>query len=213
MDARSLKAGALRKSALQDFSPPSPAMVVNLLDHNHIATVEDLRVLLLEELAEYEIWLRNAETNPLEVFYPQGKRLGENDARNRIVEHLHGRMTSRNLSVNIEHHMANANRCDITATAMLDGRRRLLVVEVKGQWHTELFSAASNQLHDRYSVHPDAAMQGVYLVLWLGANETIAGRRDRSILTPKQLRDKILEGMSAQLRGSVDVFVLDLSRA
>jgi hypothetical protein len=115
--------------------------------------------------------------------------------------------------VTIAHPMANANRCDITATAMLDGRRRLLVVEVKGQWHTELFSAASNQLHDRYSVHPDAAMQGVYLVLWLGANETIAGRRDRSISTPKQLRDKVLEGMSAQLRGSVDVFVLDLSRA
>jgi hypothetical protein len=168
---------------------------------------------VLEELAEYEIWLRNAETNPLDVFYPEGRRLSENDARNRIVEHLHGRMTSRNLSVNIEHHMADANRCDITAAAMLDGRRRLLVVEVKGQWHSELFSAASTQLHDRYSVHPDAAMQGVYLVLWFGPNETIAGRRNRSISTPKQLRDKVLEEMQADLRGSVDVFVLDLSRA
>jgi len=212
MDARSLKAAALRKSALQDFRPPSPETVVNMLDHNRIATVEDLRALLLEELAAYEIWLQNAETNPLDVFYPKGNRLGENDARNRIVEHLHGRMATRNLSVNIEHHMADSNRCDITATVMLDGRRRLLVVEVKGQWHAELFSAASNQLHDRYSVHPDAAMQGVYLVLWFGADETIAGRRDPSISTPKQLRDKILERMSVDLHGSVDVFVLNFSR-
>lgn len=213
MDARSLKAGALRKSALRDFSPPAPEAVASMLDQNRIATVEDLRALLLEELAEYEIWLRNAETNPLDVFYPGGRRLGENDARNRIVEHLHGRMTSRNLSVNIEHHMANANRCDITAAIMLEGRRRLLVVEVKGQWHIELFSAASTQLHDRYSVHPDAAMQGVYLVLWFGADETVAGRHDRSISTPKQLRDRILERMPVELRGSVDVFVLNLSRA
>jgi hypothetical protein len=212
-DARSLKAGVLRKRALQGYRPPTPEAVVNLLDQNRIATVEDLRALLLDELAEYEIWLRNAETNPLDVFYPEGKRLGENDARNRVVEHLHGRMASRNLSMIIEHHMADANRCDITATAMIDGRRRLLVIEVKGQWHTELFSAASAQLRHRYSSHPDAAMQGVYLVLWFGGRETIAGRRNRSISTPNQLRDKIIEGMSAELHGSVDVFVLDLSRA
>lgn len=139
--------------------------------------------------------------------------LGENDARNRIVEHLHGRFVSRNLAVNIEHHMAQANRCDITASAMVDGRRRLHVIEVKGQWHAELFSAASTQLHDRYSVHPDAAMQGIYLVLWFGADETIAGRRDPSITTPEALGEKIHEEMPVELRDFVDIFVLDLSRA
>jgi hypothetical protein len=212
-DALSLKAGALRKSALQDFLPPSPEAVVNLLDHNRIATVEDLRALMLEELSTYEIWVRNAETNPLDVFYPGGTRLDENNARNRIVEDISGRMTNRNLAVNIEHHMADANRCDITATAMIDGQKRLLVIEVKGQWHSELFSAASIQLHDRYSVHPNAAMQGIYLVLWFGGGEMIAGRRAPSISTPEQLHGKIREKIPAEIRSSIDVFVLDLSRS
>jgi hypothetical protein len=211
-DARSLKAEALRKLALRDFSPPSPEAVVNMLDQNRIATVEDLRAFLLEELEGYQIWLRNAETNPLDVFYPNGRRLGENNARNRIVEHLHSRLVGRNLFVTIEHHMANANRCDITAAAMVDGRRRLLVIEVKGQWHAELLSAASAQLHDRYSVHPDAAMQGIYLVLWFGVDETIAGRRDASITGPEVLHAKIYEEMPMELRDFVDIFVLDLSR-
>ncbi|MCP3463515.1 hypothetical protein [Bradyrhizobium sp. CCGUVB23] len=212
-DARSLKAAALRKLAFRDFSPPSPEVVVNMLDKNRIATVEDLRAFLLEELEAYQIWLQNAETNPLDVFYQNGVRLNENDSRNRIVEHLHSRLASRNLSVIIEHHMANANRCDITAAAMIEGQRRLLVIEVKGQWHTELFSAASAQLHERYSVHPDAAMQGIYLVLWFGAGETIAGRREAAISTPDMLRQAIRESMPVELRDFVDVVVLDLSRS
>lgn len=195
IEALSLKAAALRKSALQNFRPPSPEAVVSLLDHNRIATVEDLRALLLEELSVYETWLRNAETNPLDVFYPGGKRLGENDARNRIVEDISGRLTSRNLSISIEHHMANANRCDTTAAAMVDGRRRLLVIEVKGQWHSELYSAASAQLHERYSVHPDAEMQGIYLVLWFGGGETVAARCDPSISTPGDLYERIAQAM------------------
>ncbi|WFU14688.1 hypothetical protein [Bradyrhizobium sp. CB3481] len=211
-DARSLKASALRKLALRDFNPPSPEAVVNMLDKNRIATVEDLRAFLLEELETYQIWLRNAETNPLDVFYQNGVRLNENDSRNRIVEHLHSRLASRNLSVTIEHHMANANRCDITAAAMVEGQRRLLVIEVKGQWHAELFTAASAQLHERYSVHPDAAMQGIYLVLWFGTGETVASRREASITTPEMLRDEIRERMPAELRDFVDVVVLDLSR-
>ncbi|MFB6451397.1 hypothetical protein [Bradyrhizobium tunisiense] len=210
-DARSLKAAALRKLALRDFNPPSPEAVANMLDKNRIATVEDLRAFLLEELEAYQVWLRNAETNPLDVFYQSGVRLNENDSRNRIVEHLHGRLVSRNLSVTIEHHMAHANRCDITAAAMVEAQRRLLVIEVKGQWHAELFTAASAQLHERYSVHPDAALQGIYLVLWFGPDETIAGRREPSISIPETLRDQIRHRMPVELRDFVDVVVLDLS--
>ncbi|MDR6873576.1 cytidylate kinase [Bosea sp. BE125] len=211
-DALGLKAQALRKSAHQSFRPPSPGAVVNLLDNNGLATVEDLRAFLIEELRAYQAWLRHAETNPLDVFYPGGRRLQENDARNRIVEDISARLSSRNLLVTIEHHMADANRCDITVAAMIDGRRHLLVIEVKGQWHSELFSAAATQLHDRYSVHPDAAMQGIYLVLWVGGDETIAGRRDPAIFTAEKLAATIDAGMPAELRNAIDVFALDLSR-
>jgi hypothetical protein len=210
-DARSMKAAALRKEALQNFQTPTPREVVAFLEQNRIATVEDLRALMIEELETLEAWLRGAETDPLDMFYSGGKRLDENSSRNRIVDRLQGRMAALKLPVTVEQHMAGSNRCDITATAMIDGRRHLLVIEVKGQWHPELFSAASEQLYDRYSIHPVAAKQGIYLVLWFGGKETIAGRKEPEVVTPSQLRHAILATMLKELQTKIDVFVLDLS--
>jgi len=209
--AKSQRASAMRKRALKDFAPPSAAEIVDMLDRNRLATVEDLRALIVEELERLEVWYRNNETKPLTTFHPNGKRVDENTARDRIVEHLQGRMTALNLNVVIERYMANQNRCDITVSAMLGGQQRLLVVEVKGQWHKELFSAASAQLHERYSSHPDAAQQGVYLVLWFGPEVPIAGKRKTNINDPDALRDAIIEQIPRELHHLIDVVVFDLS--
>ena len=69
-------------------------------------------------------------------------------------------MTAMNMSVVIEHHMADSNRCDFTVSAMIEGRRRLLVVEAKGQWHDEVFTAASAQLNERYASHRETKVGG-----------------------------------------------------
>lgn len=209
--AKNQRASAMRKRALKDFAPPSAAEIVNMLDRERLATVEDLRALIVEELERLEKWVRKSETNPLKTFYTNGKRVDENTARDRIVDRLQARMTALNLNVVIERYMANQNRCDITVSAMLGGQQRLLVVEVKGQWHAELFSAASAQLYERYSSHPDAAQQGVYLVLWFGPEETIAGKRQTNITAPSALRDTIIEQMPRELHNFIDVVVIDLS--
>ena len=209
--ARSQRASALRKRALKDFVPPSAAEIVDMLDRNRLATVEDMRSLIAEELERLENWVRNNETNPLTTFYPNGKRVDENTARDRLVDRLQARMAALNLHVVIERHMAKQNRCDITVSAMFGGRQRMLVVEVKGQWHAELFSAASAQLHERYSSHPDAAQQGVYLVLWFGPDVPIAGKRMTNITDRNALRRTIIERMPRELHHLIDVIVIDLS--
>jgi hypothetical protein len=107
--------------------------------------------------------------------------------------------------------MAQGNRCDITVATLVTGQRRLLVIEVKGQWNRELFTAAEAQLHDKYAIHPDAAEQGIFLVLWFGGNETIAGRRDVSISGAEELAVRIAERVPDDLRKRLDIIVLDLS--
>ncbi|WP_312794530.1 hypothetical protein [Tianweitania sp.] len=210
-EAKSLKAAALRKKALLAFEPPSAVAVNELLNHNRIASVEDLRAVLVQDFSDYQTWLRYAETNPLSVFHPRGKRLDENGCRDRIVDHLNAQMRARNLLVVIEQYFVDSNRCDITAAAMIDGSRRLLVVEVKGQWHRELFTAASAQLHERYSSHPDAAQQGIYLVLWFGPGESLAGRQTHEVKSPAELKNMIEQRIPPHIRGLIDVVVLDLS--
>lgn len=210
--ALTLRAEAGRQLALQEFRAPSPSEINGLLDANEVASVEDLRALMVQELAEVEKWLKGSETDPLDTFYPGGTRVDENTARNRIVDRLQGRMTALGLSVVIERHMASSNRCDITASAVIEGMQRLLVTEVKGQWNKELFTAAAAQLDKRYAIHPDAAKQGVYLVLWFGNGEKIAGFTDQTITSPAELMDRILSTMPDELQRRVNVVVLDLSR-
>lgn len=211
-DALHLKAKLLKNLALRDFVAPSPKEITQFLDNFSIASVEDLRALLMEHLSDLQKYLQSAETDPLVVYYPAGKRVDENTARNRIVEFLKPQFNGLDVISDIEQHMAAGNRCDITVKISLNGRQSLLVIEVKGQWHKELFTAASEQLHKRYSSHPNAAEQGIYLVLWFGSDEKIAGVVNHGIETPQQLRDKILAQLPTELHGKIDVFVLDLSR-
>ncbi len=210
-DARHMRASAFRQLALLDFKVPAPSRIMEILDQQ-AATVEVLRAQLLEELEEFQRAIKGSEFDPVEKFYSGGKRVDEPIASKRIAEHLQMRLSPLNIDVTPERHLKGATRCDITAAVMLDGVRKLLVIEVKGQWNPQLFTAAEEQLHQKYSIHPDAEQQGIYLVLWFGGNEKIAGKGEPSINSPIELKKQIIERMPAELRGLIDVFVLDLSR-
>jgi len=206
------RAEAVRKQALSGFRAPRPSDISKLLDDSKIASVEDMRALLIELLDELQHRLKGASTNPVDVFYSGKKRVNENTARNRIVDMLEGQLRALNLGVVVEHQMIDATRCDFTASIVIDGSPVVLVTELKGQWNRELYTAAAVQLAGRYTIYPGAADQGVYLVLWFGGDVTIAGRKDPSITPPDLLRQEIIERMPAELAGRIDVYVLDVSR-
>jgi hypothetical protein len=211
-DAKSIKAGVLRRQALATFSAPSPRELGMVMERRGIASVEDMRALLVDLLDEHQKWLHGAATDPLDVFYSGGKHVDENTARNRIAERLEARLNAMNVAVAIEHHMAKSNRCDIAASTAINGRQLVLVTEVKGQWNLELFTAAEAQLADRYMNFPGAAGQGLYLVLWFGNRIAIAGKKQTAIRNPGELKDEIERRMPTGLRPFIDVVVLDLSR-
>ncbi|MBY5660451.1 NACHT domain-containing protein [Rhizobium leguminosarum] len=207
-----MRAETLKKLALANFATPSAGEVASMFDATDVASVEDLRAYLVEQLEHLQGWLRTAETDALETYYRGELHVDENTARNRVVDSLKPRMTAMNMPVVIEHHVAGSNRCDFTVSAMIEGRRRLLVIEAKGQWHPELFSAASAQLNERYASHQDAERQGIYLVFWFGPKVKVADRVGHHISTARELRDRIEDEMPAELKPFINVVVLDLSR-
>jgi hypothetical protein len=210
---KSMRAETVRQQALFGFRPQRPPDVSTLLDSNGIASVEDMRALLIELLDELQHRLRGSGTNRTDVFYNGTRRVNENTARNRIVEMLEDRFRSLNLGVVVEHQMIDETRCDFTASTVINASPVVLVTELKGQWNPELFTAASEQLTARYTIYPGAADQGVYLVLWFGGGTTVAGRREPSLTSPDLLRQRILETMPAELAVRIDVYVLDVSRS
>lgn len=211
-DLKSIHFAQIRKNALRDFEPPTPQEIVDLLDCNSVATVEGLRQLVIQELQDFQRSINGGEFNSADRFYENGARLGEVRSTEIIAERLNLRLESQGISVTPEHQLKGAVRSDFTATKMIGGRRRLLVTEVKGQWHKDLYTAASAQLYNRYSNHPDAEHQGIYLVIWFGKNEQVAGLKMHAINSALDLKNSIEEKLPKQLIGLIDVFVLDVSR-
>tara|TARA_R110001583_G_scaffold164756_2_gene317252 strand:- start:14368 stop:18381 length:4014 start_codon:yes stop_codon:yes gene_type:complete len=201
-----------RKKALRDFEPPTPKDVVDRLDDDQVITVEGLRQLVIQELQDFQDALYGGEYNSANRFYEKGERLDENRSTEIIAERLNLRLEAQNISVTPEHQLKSAKRSDFTVTKMIGGKRKLLVTEVKGQWHRELYTAASAQLSDRYSIHPDAEQQGIYLVIWFGTNELVAGKKQTSITSALELKSKIETTLPSGLKGLIDVFVLDVSK-
>ncbi|HHJ1481478.1 TPA: NACHT domain-containing NTPase [Pseudomonas aeruginosa] len=211
-DLQTIRTIQNRKKALRDFEPPTPQEIVDRLDHNTVVTVEGLRQLMIEELQNFQKAIDGGEFNSVNRFYENGKRLGEVRSTEIIAERLSLRLEPQSISVTPEHQLKNANRSDFTATKTIGGKRRLLVTEVKGQWHAELFTAASAQLHERYSIHPDAEQQGIFLVIWFGVDEKVAGLKRHGIGSAQELKDSIEAKLPPELTGLIDVFVLDVSK-
>ena len=209
-DMKSIYAGQRRMKALRDFEPPIPQEIVGRLDHDTVVTVEGLRQLVIQELQDFQKAIDGGEFNSADRFYEKGERLGEVRSTEIIAERLNLRLEPQSISVTPEHQLKNATRCDFTVTKMIAGKRRLLVTEVKGQWHDELYTAASAQLHERYAIHPDAEQQGIFLVIWFGVEEKVAGRRNHGIGSAQALKSNIESTLPPELTGLIDVFVLDV---
>ncbi|ELH7495197.1 hypothetical protein ACSYON_001407 [Vibrio vulnificus] len=213
---KSIKAEQLRKKSLRDFEPPPPEKIVDLLDNNAIVTVEGLRRIILQKLEEYQKDIDGGEFNPATRFYTkdgQGKTVHRNEVScvEIIAERLNLLLHPQSITITSEYQTKSQNRIDITAAKTIGGRRRLLVIEAKGQWHDELYSAAASQLYDRYSIHPDAGQQGIYLVIWFGPHEKVAGRKGHDISSAKNLKVSLEEKLPTELKGLIDIFVLDVS--
>ena len=110
-----------------------------------------------------------------------------------------------------EGYMKDNNRCDLVFSKLINSKTKILPVEVKGQWHLKLYSAFDSQLDRLYTIHPNADGQGIYLVLWFGANEKVANRSTHGINNAKELYFDLQKHMSEELKKRLDVFVLDLS--
>lgn len=212
MNMKSIHAGQVRKKALSNFELPTPQEIVKRLDRDAVVTVEGLRQIVIQELQNFQNAIDGGEFNSADRFYEKGKRLDEIQSTEIIAERLNLRLEAQGISVTQEHQLKAKKRSDFTATKMIGGARRLLVTEVKGQWHRELYTAAYAQLYERYSIHPDAEQQGIYLVIWFGEDEKIAGRTMHNIRSAQELKSSIEASLPQELTGLIDVFVLDVSK-
>lgn len=207
----------LRNKALLEFTPPTPENVVNVLSKCNVVTVEGLRKLVLHELECYQKEINGGEYNTANRFY---KTISSDTVVHHdevrcveiIAEYLKLKLEKHNVNLETEDQTKDQNRIDLSASKMINGQRKLLVIEAKGQWHKEIYTAINTQLVERYTIHPDACEQGIYVVIWFGPNEKVAGLKRHNINSSQELKDELTKSLSENLKSFIDIFVLDVSK-
>jgi hypothetical protein len=122
-------------------------------------TIEDLQGLVMDELEALQGRLRDGTFNSVLPFWDAERPHIENYCRDRLAEHLEPYLLRFGVRVHSEATMPDANRCDLLSTI----RNTDLPIEIKGQWRSNLWDAACDQLEDNYARNYRSEGRGIYL--------------------------------------------------
>lgn len=123
------------------------------------------------------------------------------------------RQGSNKIVYEVEVHEADDKEADIGCTVW----QLRLPIEVKGQWHPELWTGADNQLNKLYTQDWRAEGRGIYLVLWFGLrtdNKKLKsrGRGQINPTSADQLKEMLIESSQAAKSGQIEIIVIDIAR-
>jgi hypothetical protein len=193
-----------------EYRVPSFEEVKSTLSGGLPETIDDLKAVTLDAIETVQIYLRQGDTTAWRMFWSGDTPCDENTCRDRLLDVVRGHILKA-IAANPETRMPDAKRADVAVIYNGMG----LPVEIKGQWHKDVWDAPSEQLIELYTKDYRANGRGIYLVLWFGpvAGKNLVSHPDRRPRpgSPEELRQMLLERLAPSERARVDVVVLDVS--
>jgi hypothetical protein len=194
------------------YTPPTIEQIKAISEDLLPQSISDLQAFILEELAVVQAKIRSDDAESWRGFYDDNAKPYKEE---RCRDHLLGllRQGSNKVVYEVEVHEADDKEADIGCTV---GQLRL-PIEVKGQWHPELWTGADNQLNKLYAQDWRAEGRGIYLVLWFGLrtdNKKLKsrGREKLNPTTADQLKEMLIESSQAAKTGKIEIIVIDTAR-
>jgi hypothetical protein len=191
----------------QEHAPATPEALLAVVDNGPPNSIDDMRAFLGERVLEVSARMHTTNTDMWDAYWDGDKPRDENHCRNRLIEHISAALP-KTVRFEPEMHMPNQKRADIAAIG--------LPVEIKGQWHAEVWDAVTDQLAALYSRDWRAEGRGVFIVIWFGdaKGKQLTAHPDglAKPTTPEALRMMLLERIPEQARDLCDVYVVDVSR-
>jgi hypothetical protein len=198
-----------RKRVETDWTAPDFATVASTVADNAPTTPAQLQAVLLEELRVVQAKLRGSDVDWYRDFSKDGVPRVEDECRDTILKML--RPLPFGIAAAPEGHLADDKRCDIICTL----GDTMVPVEIKGQWHPQLWIAADRQLDHLY-VNDWRAERGIYLVLWFGRDVSKIPVNPPEGVAAPQTADALQAALAARSattrEGRTEVVVLDLTR-
>ncbi len=213
MDAAHRQEAARREA---EFAYGDAAQVIETLSSGAPANVADLAALTLEHLNEIARTIRDGNTSDWKQYWnidPYSRPLNprpEDACRDALLSDLRNRLMRLGVEVQPEGRYANDKRADIRVS--YPGFN--VPVEIKRSCHRDLWSAARTQLIARYTVDPETAGHGIYLVLWFGDTKRCRPtppEMGSPALSSIELEDRLVSTLSADERRKIGIRVIDVS--
>lgn len=187
--------------------------LASILSNGPPRSLPDLRTRMMQLFDLVEAQAKNSPTDSWVAFYRDDLKTphGEERCRDRIIEML--RQHDHHIQFSPEKHLGLDREGDIACE--IAGLH--LPIEVKGQWHDDLWTAADAQLAAQQASDHLAGGYGIYLVLWFGPFGKPLKGPPKSLgiakpQSPSELAAALTQVSKAAREGEVIVRVLDLSR-
>lgn len=210
----SLVAEQARLRAEEAYVSPPLDAIAAVVNDDTPATIDDLMAVVLDELATVQAKIHSDDVESWKGFFDSaGVPLQEEPCRDYLVGLL--RQGCREIHFEPEAHKAGDKEVDIACRC----GKLCLPIEVKGQWHRDLWHAADTQLDRLYATDWQAERRGIYLVLWFGQqsapNKRLAHAPQgvESPQTPADLKSALAARSAAVRDGRIAIVVLDVAHA
>ena len=152
------------------YRSPTWRDAVSTLSNKTPTSMPDLLAYAMDQLADAGRTIANGNTDMYRRFWNEQAHTKivdpkpEESARDALIDILRPLMCPLGMRVEPEGHMPRDKRADIVMS--LPGMT--LSVELKRDYHPELWTAAENQLERWYTRHPESLGHGIYGVFWYG---------------------------------------------
>ncbi len=160
---------ALRRQS--EFEQPTWEQAVDALKNGRPANMSDLLETAIFHIRSIEQQMRHSNIDALKVFWNENQYGGlekpkpEESARDALVMQLRPSLDPIGVRVEPEGHMNQDKRADIV---LLPPPGQKLPIELKRDYHDEVWTACANQLDRLYTRDPEASGYGLYVVFWYG---------------------------------------------
>lgn len=212
---------ASHKTVLADtrYKVPTWEEAMKSLGNGAPSCAQDLHELVCYHLEQIAKSISTRNDDPFKQFWNTGsygeivEPKVEEVARDRLLGMLRPLLAAHGLRAEPEGRMSAGKRVDI----VVFGNKIKSLIEIKRDFHSDVWTAAAEQLHRLYSVDPEASDFGIYLVFWYGekrnAKQALPPNRKVRPATAKQMQAMLEDDLPAHLRASTRIVVMDVTGA
>ena len=189
--------------ALQNGPPINASDLTSITVDTLEKLADDIRNGNTSDWRQYWHWDQQARrpTNPQ----------SENYCRDALLSDLKRMLEHHQIDARPEGYYADDKRADIQASF---GTRLAVPIEIKKNSHLNIWRGISEQLVPKYTRDPKADGNGIYLVLWFGAEKKymrIVPPQGTLPNKPEELKALLEKGLDPSLRNKIHIVVVDVS--